>query len=71
MAVGNGHNTVGRAEKRKNGILKYADVDYYGNLYIKQGSIEKNRIFKILAGCFFVLKFCKTLYNSKKFSFHL
>ena len=48
---------VGRVEKWKNNILKYADVDYYGTIYIKQGSIEKNRIFKILAGCFFVLKF--------------
>ena len=37
----------------KNGkmtFLKCADVDYYGTIYIKQGSIEKNRIFKILAG---------------------
>ena len=59
---------VGRVEKWKNDILKYADVDYYGTIYIKQGSIEKNRIFKILAGCFFVLKFWRTLYNSKKFS---
>ena len=49
--------TIGWAEKWKNDILKYADVDYYGTIYIKQGSIEKNRIFKILAGCFFVLKF--------------
>ena len=48
---------LGRVEKWKNDILKYADVDYYGTIYIKQGSIEKNRIFKILAGCFFVLKF--------------
>ena len=48
---------IGRDEKWKNDILKYADVDYYGTIYIKQGSIEKNRIFKILAGCFFVLKF--------------
>ena len=46
---------IGRAEKWKNAILKYADVDYHGTIYIKQGSIEKNRIFKILAGCFFVL----------------
>ena len=63
--------TLGRAEKQKNDILKYADVDYYGNLYIEQGSIKKNRIFKFLAGCFFVLRFCKTLHNSKKFPFHL
>ena len=48
---------LGRVEKWKNNILKYADVDYYGNIYIKQGSIEKNRIFNILAGCFFILKF--------------
>ena len=66
-----GPSGIGRAEKRRNGILKYADVDYYGNSCIKQGSIKKKRIFIILAGCFFVLKFCKTLYNSKKFSFHL
>ena len=51
------HCLLGRVEKWKNDILKYADVDYYGTIYIKQGSIEKNRIFKILAGCFFVLKF--------------
>ena len=61
----------GRAEKRKIDILKYADVEYYGNSYIKQGSIEKNGIFKILAGCFFVLKFCQTLYKSKIFLFRL
>ena len=36
---------TGWAEKQKNDSLKYADVDYYGNLYIKQGSIEKNGIF--------------------------
>ena len=46
-----------RTEKWKNDILKYADVDYYGTIYIKEGLIEKNRIFKILAGCFYVLKF--------------
>ena len=57
---------IGRVEKWKNDILKYADVDYYGTKYIKQGSIEKNRIFKILAGCFYVLKFWRTLYKSKK-----
>ena len=58
MAVSEGGDSfVGRVEKWKNNILKYADVDYYGTIYIKQGSIEKNRIFKILAGCFFVLKF--------------
>ena len=34
--------------KMENNILKYADVDYYGTMYIKQGSIDKNRIFKIL-----------------------
>ena len=37
--------------------MKCADVDYYGTIYIKQGSMEKNRISKILAGCFYVLKF--------------
>ena len=49
--------TLGWAEKYKNDIFKYADVDYYGTMYIKQGSIERNRIFKILAGCFNILKF--------------
>ena len=48
---------LGWVEKWKNDILKCADVDYYGTIYIKQGLIEKNRIFKILAGCFYVLKF--------------
>ena len=48
---------VGWAEKWKNEILKCADVDYYGTIYIKQGLIKKNRILKILAGCFYVLKF--------------
>ena len=51
------HSLVGWVKKWKNYILKCADVDYYGTIYIKQGSIEKNRIFKILAGCFYVLKF--------------
>ena len=37
--------TVGRAEKWKNYIFKCADVDYYGTMYIKQASIENNRIF--------------------------
>ena len=32
--------------------MKYADVDYYVTIYIKQGPIEKKGIFKILAGCF-------------------
>ena len=27
--------TLGRAEKWKNAILEYADVDYYGIIYIK------------------------------------
>ena len=49
--------TLGWAEKWKNDILKCADVDYFGTIYIKQGSIEKNKIFKILAGCFYILKF--------------
>ena len=49
--------TIGWAEKWKDDILKCADVDYYGTIYIKQGSMEKNRISKILAGCFYVLKF--------------
>ena len=49
--------TLGRAENWKNDILKFDDVGYYGTMYIKQGSIEKSRIFKILAGCFYVLKF--------------
>ena len=48
---------LGWAEKWENDILKYADVDYYGTTYIKQGSIEKNKNFKILAGCFYVFKF--------------
>ena len=47
------------AWKIRKDILKYADVDYYGDLYIKQGSIENNEIIKMLAGCFF--KFCHTL----------
>ena len=34
--------------KWKSDILKYAEVDHYGK-YIKQGSIEKSRVFKILA----------------------
>ena len=38
--------TLGWAEKWKNDILKYAEVDYYGTIYIKQGSIEKRRILK-------------------------
>ena len=42
---------LGRAEKWKNAILKYVDVDYYDIIYIKQESIEKNGIFTILAGC--------------------
>ena len=33
--------TLGWAEKWKNDILKFADVDYYGTIYIKQGLIEK------------------------------
>ena len=45
---------VGWAEKWKNDILKCADVDYYGTIYIKQGLIRKNIILKILAD---VLKF--------------
>ena len=53
------------AAKWKNDILKCTDVDYYGTMYIKQGSIKKKRIFKILAGCFYVLKFLRTFYNSK------
>ena len=48
---------VGQVEKWKNDILKYADVDYYGTIYIKQGSIDKHRIFKVLARCFYVLRF--------------
>ena len=56
---------IGWVEKWKNDIFKCADVDYHGTINIKQGSIEKTRIFKMLAGCFFVLKFCRTLYNSK------
>ena len=47
------------AWKIRKDILKYADVDYYGDLYIKQGSIENNEIIEMLAGCFF--KFCHTL----------
>ena len=54
---------LGWAEKWKNDILKCADVDYYGTMYIKQGSIDKNRIFKILAWCFCILKFGRTLYK--------
>ena len=34
---------LGWAEKWEDDILKCADVDYYGTIYIKQGSIEKNR----------------------------
>ena len=48
---------VGWAEKWKIDILKCADVDYYGTIYIKQELIRKNRILKILAGCFYVSKF--------------
>ena len=48
---------IGRAEKWKNYILKCADVDYHGTIYIKQGLLETNRIVKILAGCFYILKF--------------
>ena len=36
---------LGRAEKWKNDILKYSDVDYDGHLYIKQGSFEKKIAF--------------------------
>ena len=50
-------SVLGRAEKWKKDILKYAYVDYYGTIYIKQGLIKKDRILKILAGCFYVLKF--------------
>ena len=32
---------LGWAEKWKNDILKKVDVDYYGNVYIKEGFIEK------------------------------
>ena len=32
---------IGRAEKWKNDILKCADVNYYGTIYIKQGLIRK------------------------------
>ena len=58
-----------RAGKAMPNMLDTLNVDYYGNLYIKQGSIEKNRIIKFLARyfCFF----CKTLYNSTKKLFHL
>ena len=34
-------SALGRSEIWKNDILKYADVDYYGTIDIKQGSIEK------------------------------
>ena len=44
-------------------ILKYADVDFYGIFYFKQGSIENNGIFQILAGSFFVLELCNKLYS--------
>ena len=54
---GGAHCTVGWAEKWKNDIQKCSDVDYYGTIYIKQGSIEKNRNFEILAGCFYISKF--------------
>ena len=37
----NKQRALGWAEKWKNCILKYADVDYYGTIYIKQGLIEK------------------------------
>ena len=49
--------TIGWAEKWKDDILKCADVDYYGTIYIKQGLNRKNIILKILAGCFYVFKF--------------
>ena len=61
---------IGRAEKWKRDILKHADVDYWGTIYIEQGPIEKNRIFKILTGYFFVLEFWRPLHNSKKKCVH-
>ena len=35
------HYAVGWAEKWKYDILKYADVEFYGTIYVKPGSIEK------------------------------
>ena len=46
---------VGLAEKGENYILKYADVDYHGNLNIKQGSIQRNKIFNF-SWVFFLFK---------------
>ena len=40
-------------------ILKYADVNYYGTIYIKQGSIEKKKNFQNFSWVLFRFKVLK------------
>ena len=44
--IGEPGPAIGWAEKWKDDTFKYADVDYYGTIYKKQGSNKKSRVFK-------------------------